>query len=70
MCFIEIVEQNKMLMPLTKMMKMLKDIQEIQPELMNLPKRILTAEQNVEKMKSAIDHQLVTHEQYKTLSSY
>jgi hypothetical protein len=56
------VEQNKMLMPLTKMMKMLKDIQEIQPELMNLPKRILTAEQNVEKMKSAIDHQLVTHE--------
>ena len=62
MYFIEIVEQNKMLMPLTKMMKMLKDIHEIQPELMTLPKRILTAEQNVEKMKSAIDHQLVTHE--------
>ena len=59
-----------MLMPLTKMLKMLKDIQAIQPELMTIPKRILTAEQNVERMKSAIDHQLLSLEQYKTLSSY
>jgi hypothetical protein len=39
--FIEIMEQNKTLMPLAHMMKMLMDLKELEPTLSNLPRRVL-----------------------------
>ncbi len=67
---LDLVERNKILLPLSQMMKMLQDFKELEPTLSTIPKRVLQAEQNVEKLQLTIGSQLLSLEQYKTLSNF